>query len=32
MMKLKSLPEGVHQDGFDHIALVSIDRYNIVGW
>ncbi|MBC5850038.1 2OG-Fe dioxygenase family protein [Vibrio metschnikovii] len=24
-------PEGVHQDGFDHIALVSIDRYNIVG-
>lgn len=24
-------PEGVHQDGFDHIALVSIDRHNIVG-
>ena len=24
-------PEGVHQDGFDHIALVGIDRHNIVG-
>lgn len=24
-------PEGVHQDGFDHIAIVGIDRYNIVG-
>ncbi|KFA95475.1 MULTISPECIES: 2OG-Fe dioxygenase family protein [Vibrio] len=24
-------PEGVHQDGFDHIALVGIGRENIVG-
>ncbi len=24
-------PEGIHQDGFDHIAIVGIDRYNIVG-
>ncbi|NLS11364.1 agglutination protein [Vibrio sp. SM6] len=24
-------PEGVHQDGFDHIALVGIARHNIVG-
>ncbi|WP_456297412.1 2OG-Fe dioxygenase family protein [Vibrio sp. AK197] len=24
-------PEGVHQDGFDHIALIGIDRQNIVG-
>ncbi len=24
-------PEGVHQDGFDHIALIGIDRKNIVG-
>jgi hypothetical protein len=24
-------PEGIHQDGFDHIALVAIDRENIVG-
>lgn len=24
-------PEGVHQDGFDHIAIVGIDRHNIVG-
>lgn len=24
-------PEGVHQDGFDHIAIVAIDRYNIEG-
>lgn len=24
-------PEGVHQDGVDHIALVSINRSNIVG-
>ncbi len=24
-------PEGVHQDGFDHIALIGIDRHNIVG-
>lgn len=24
-------PEGVHQDGFDHIALVGIDRHNIDG-
>jgi hypothetical protein len=24
-------PEGVHQDGFNHIALVGIDRSNIVG-
>ncbi|MDQ2163705.1 agglutination protein [Vibrio sp. B4-12] len=24
-------PEGVHQDGFDHIALVGVNRHNIVG-
>ncbi|CCO50034.1 conserved hypothetical protein [Vibrio nigripulchritudo SOn1] len=24
-------PEGVHQDGFDHIAIVGIGRHNIVG-
>ncbi len=24
-------PEGVHQDGFDHIALVSINRQNVEG-
>ncbi|WP_394243200.1 2OG-Fe dioxygenase family protein [Vibrio astriarenae] len=24
-------PEGVHQDGFDYIALIGIDRHNIVG-
>lgn len=24
-------PEGVHQDGFDHIALVGVGRQNIVG-
>ncbi|AYO09118.1 agglutination protein [Vibrio campbellii] len=24
-------PEGVHQDGFDHIALVGVGRYNIMG-
>lgn len=24
-------PEGVHQDGFDHIAIIGIDRHNIVG-
>ncbi|MGF1902683.1 2OG-Fe dioxygenase family protein [Aliivibrio sifiae] len=24
-------PEGVHQDGFDHIALIGIDRSNIEG-
>ncbi len=24
-------PEGVHQDGFDYIALIGIDRKNIVG-
>lgn len=24
-------PEGVHQDGFDHIALVGVGRENIVG-
>ncbi|MDR9828779.1 2OG-Fe dioxygenase family protein [Vibrio sp. FNV 38] len=24
-------PEGVHQDGFDCIALIGIDRHNIVG-
>lgn len=24
-------PEGVHQDGFDHIALIGIERKNIVG-
>ncbi|NAW57893.1 agglutination protein [Vibrio sp. V38_P2S17PM301] len=24
-------PEGVHQDGFDHIAIIGIDRHNISG-
>ncbi|MDF2152374.1 2OG-Fe dioxygenase family protein [Vibrio sp. CAU 1672] len=24
-------PEGVHQDGFDHIALVGVGRHNIIG-
>jgi hypothetical protein len=24
-------PEGIHQDGFDHIALIGIDRSNIEG-
>lgn len=24
-------PEGVHQDGFDHIAIVGIGRHNIAG-
>ncbi len=24
-------PEGVHQDGFEHIAIIGIDRHNIVG-
>ncbi|MGR5069718.1 MULTISPECIES: 2OG-Fe dioxygenase family protein [Vibrio] len=24
-------PEGVHQDGFDHIALVGVSRHNIMG-
>lgn len=24
-------PEGVHQDGFDYVAIVGIDRHNIVG-
>lgn len=24
-------PEGIHQDGFDHIAMASISRHNIVG-
>ena len=24
-------PEGVHQDGYDYIAIVGIDRYNIFG-
>ncbi|MFM2598564.1 2OG-Fe dioxygenase family protein [Vibrio fortis] len=24
-------PEGVHQDGFDHIALIGMNRHNIVG-
>ncbi|USD64140.1 2OG-Fe dioxygenase family protein [Vibrio sp. SCSIO 43136] len=24
-------PEGVHQDGFDHIAIIGIDRHNVVG-
>ncbi|MDK9759015.1 2OG-Fe dioxygenase family protein, partial [Vibrio sp. D173a] len=23
-------PEGVHQDGFDHIALIGMNRHNIV--
>ena len=24
-------PEGVHQDGYDYIAIIGIDRYNIFG-
>lgn len=24
-------PEGVHQDGFDHIAMVGVGRHNIIG-
>ncbi|CAI0848289.1 Uncharacterized protein conserved in bacteria [Serratia rubidaea] len=24
-------PEGIHQDGFEHIAMASINRHNIVG-
>ncbi|TNY52137.1 2OG-Fe dioxygenase family protein [Vibrio parahaemolyticus] len=24
-------PEGVHQDGFDHIAMVGVSRHNIIG-
>ena len=24
-------PEGVHQDGFDHIAMIGINRHNIHG-
>ncbi|KIN10949.1 2OG-Fe dioxygenase family protein [Vibrio mytili] len=24
-------PEGVHQDGFDHIAMVGVRRHNIIG-
>lgn len=24
-------PEGVHQDGFEHIAMIGIDRHNIQG-
>ncbi|SJN56679.1 hypothetical protein VR7878_01902 [Vibrio ruber DSM 16370] len=24
-------PEGVHQDGYDYIAMIGIDRHNIVG-
>ena len=24
-------PEGVHQDGFDHIAMISVNRHNIRG-
>ncbi|CAI0704587.1 Uncharacterised protein [Serratia grimesii] len=24
-------PEGIHQDGFDHIAMIAIHRQNIVG-
>ena len=24
-------PEGVHQDGYDHIAMVGINRHNITG-
>ena len=27
----KVSPEGVHQDGFDHVAVVGIDRHNITG-
>lgn len=27
----KVSPEGVHQDGFDYIAIIGIDRENIVG-
>jgi hypothetical protein len=24
-------PEGVHQDGYDHIAMIGISRHNAVG-
>ncbi|MDW6003798.1 2OG-Fe dioxygenase family protein [Vibrio mangrovi] len=24
-------PEGIHQDGYDYIAMIGIDRHNIVG-
>jgi hypothetical protein len=24
-------PEGIHQDGFDHIAIIGVTRHNIVG-
>jgi len=27
----KVSPEGIHQDGFDHIAMIAIDRQNISG-
>jgi hypothetical protein len=27
----KVSPEGIHQDGFDHVAVVGIDRHNITG-
>jgi hypothetical protein len=27
----KVSPEGIHQDGFDHIAMIGIDRHNISG-
>lgn len=27
----KVSPEGIHQDGFDHIAMIGIDRRNISG-
>ncbi len=29
--KTEVAPEGVHQDGFEHIAIVGIDRHNIEG-
>ena len=29
--KAKVSPEGVHQDGYDYICIVSINRHNILG-
>jgi len=29
--RAKTSPEGIHQDGFDHIAMVGVSRHNIYG-
>jgi hypothetical protein len=31
LMKTPVSPEGTHQDGFDHIAIVGINRHNLKG-